>query len=311
MVLHILAIVGKLLLILLVIVAALIFCLLFTPVCYKADVKKDAEGFRADAVIYWLLHFVHAVFKYPGTDPDKKGFVEVYILGIPLLKVLRAVKDRKQKKRKKVALKSGREPYTGAKKKPTVPPGGLKTTGQEIPVEVVKRKKPNAFVRFSAKVHAFFSRLKKTLTKAENWIRFLTSDTFKDAKDVVLREGLPMLKHVLPKKISGFVAFGFEDPSVTGKILGLLGVFCGFIPEKLEIRPDFEEKKLEADVQIKGRIFLIVLLIHTVKIFMNKNFRKVLAKLLSGRKKEKAPDHKHKKKAGGQQDAGQAKAHAA
>ena len=64
-----------------------------------------------------------------------------------------------------------------------------------------------------------------------------------------------LLKFLRPKKLTGNLHFGFEDPSVTGKVLAVLGALYPFYGEHIRINPDFENEIFEGDVLVKGNIW--------------------------------------------------------
>ena len=67
-----------------------------------------------------------------------------------------------------------------------------------------------------------------------------------------------------------------------GQILAILAMFYPAMPkkmEKLEVYPDFKEKKLEADTEITGHIFLCVLLFQALKVILTKDVRDLYARI--------------------------------
>jgi hypothetical protein len=327
--LTILSALGIILLVILGIVVFLVLCLLFTPICYRGRVRKEGESLEAGASVYWLLHLVHARIVYR----EKKPSVEVYLLGIPVLRLKKWLDSRKRKKK----IKKTR--YQGAARKPSVPPGGTVsrenaaeersaagppgqetargtsgqetargTSGQETAKETSGQEaaaKPpgpdgagkaeraggpekKRFRLFSS-LASLPGRIGRGLKKAASLIagvcgkiregyRFLTSSTFKEAFRVIRTEGKIILKHVLPRKIRGYVRFGLADPAATGQALAALALFYPVLPRKLSIIPEFTEQTVEADVKIRGRIFLIVLLVHGLKIYRNRSVQKIIKK---------------------------------
>lgn len=73
--------------------------------------------------------------------------------------------------------------------------------------------------------------------------------------------------------ISG--VYGFDDPSVTGIVCGVISVINSAIPNSfINVEPLFEEELYDIRVKITGRIVLGVILIRTIKFIMNKEVRK-------------------------------------
>lgn len=99
-----------------------------------------------------------------------------------------------------------------------------------------------------------------------------------------------LLKKIRPRKIEGNVVFGTGDPASTGEIIGAAAVFYGLYPEKLQIVPDFEEKRLEGNLHVRGKLRLIHVLIIAFRLITDKNVRYSIKKIQS---KE---DVKHERK---------------
>ena len=76
---------------------------------------------------------------------------------------------------------------------------------------------------------------------------------FREALLHAKKEVLYFLKKAAPKKVTGTVRFGFNDPALTGETLGILGMIYGKLPKDLSIQPDFEQEILQGDVRMKGR----------------------------------------------------------
>lgn len=66
------------------------------------------------------------------------------------------------------------------------------------------------------------------------------------------KEVLYFPEKAAPKKVTGTVRFGFNDPALTGETLGILGMIYGKLPKDLSIQPDFEQEILQGDVRMKG-----------------------------------------------------------
>ena len=97
----------------------------------------------------------------------------------------------------------------------------------------------------------------------------------------VLRQVWYLLKKIKPSKIEGDVIFGTGDPASTGQIIGAVAAVYGFMPDKLHITPDFEEKRYEGNLHIKGKLRLIHMVVIAVKLIADRNFRYVLKKVLA------------------------------
>lgn len=276
LVLQILSTTGYVLLIILAVIALLIALVLFLPVVYSVKVKKK-DGFDAAGNVRWLFGAVWFSFSF-----DKGGLNwNLRIFGYPVGKKL-------QSKRKVVKAKKAE--YAPAKKQPTIKPGERVDESSGPSRTGINRLKENeafeekAKPSFTEKIRFTFKNICDKLKKAKE-----LKAVFDKAKPVLAK----LLKAVLPKKISGYIDFGFDDPATTGIFIGVISALCIPIPEGLKVTPYFNEKKFECDVKIAGRIFIIVLLINIVRLFKIPEIRKLLKDALPAKKGRK---NKYKKK---------------
>ncbi len=261
--LSILSTIGWVLLIILIVVAVLIALILFLPVVYRVKIRKT-EKLLALGSVRWLFGAVLLSYSFA----EEKFDWHLRVFGFPLDKHLKKKETEEAKKQK-----PKQEEYEPAKKQPTIQPA-KKEYGQIAKLsedEVFEEeRKPGLF----EKIRLTFAKIRDILGKAKEF-----KALFDRAKPVLFR----LLKHIFPKKIEGTVEFGLEDPASTGMFLGLVAALCLPIPKKLRIIPDFQEARLECDVKIAGRIFLIYLLIQAIRLLRMPEVKK----LLGGRKKRK------------------------
>lgn len=262
--LSILSVIGIVLLIILGIIVVLLCLLLFTPVTYKAHITKNGD-FKAEGGAGWLLNFVHAVFSFK----DMKLNWDVKIAGFS---IKNKITGKKKKKKKPKITKERKQPsiMPGEKAGKEVIKEAEKAAEAEIKIkqEEIKprwdifeeEEKPTFFMKIRYKIQSLHDKLKQALK-------------VKKAYDAVKDRLFKLIRHIIPKKIAGYIIYGFDDPSATGKSVALLSILYPVLPDKLEVSPCFEGAMLECDVTIKGRIFLIYVLVHGLKIYFNKEVK--------------------------------------
>ena len=123
--------------------------------------------------------------------------------------------------------------------------------------------------------------IKKIKTEVDFYKKLWDRQETKDALNNVFGQLLYLLKKIKPSKIEGDLVFGTGDPATTGQAIGAIAVLYGFFPEKLHITPDFEEKKYEGNIHVKGKLRLIHVVIIAVKLIADRNFRYVVKKVLA------------------------------
>lgn len=307
----VLKVIGHILLVILAVVLILLLLILFWPVCYDGSFRKHGDEIHAEGRLFWLFHVVHASGKFDRSEQKTEKEGDVRILGISLLK--RGKKKKGPDKAGSVSEKhgrpSGRKADGSARKKPVVEPGqwkympGRDADRTKVKPGIYRQKKPNAVERLTAKLAALIGRLKKAaasvkqkIGRLNDWLVYLFSDAFRQFLHQVIHHGGAVLRHILPDRVTGSVEFGTGDPASTGEVLGAVAACYAVFPKGLKIRPDFQEKKLEADVRAKGHFFLIVVLVHALFIVLRKEFRHLLRRIRSERSGSGKQDQKHQKK---------------
>ncbi len=97
---------------------------------------------------------------------------------------------------------------------------------------------------------------------------------------LIFRQVKKMIRHVLPTKAQGKVVFGFDDPALTGKVLSGLSILYAWYGDKLQITPVFDQKILEGEGSLRGRLRLGTMAALAVRVFFNKNFRRLIRRFL-------------------------------
>ena len=89
------------------------------------------------------------------------------------------------------------------------------------------------------------------------------------------REIKELVKYLTPKKVRGTFAFGTGDPSSTGLVTGLISLFPIAYQEGVLVTPDFEEKRLDADFFVKGRMRVIYFLRLFLRLYQDKELKRM------------------------------------
>ena len=302
--------IGKILLIILLVILALIALLLFFPFCYRATLKKEEGDGSLQAKLSWMFVLLQLRAEAAiGSDGVQRPEVDLRFFGIPILRLLR----RRREAQRTGGRGAGPRPaktggqregtYTGAKIRPSVVPRAERPA--EVDVEIYHRSKPSPFLRLGAKISAvigkikaFFSRCREIFTHIGEFLEFIRSEQFSRGVRVLKREGVLLLKHVKPRRVTGRLTFGFDDPSTTGKVLAALGIIFPVLPQKLVIEPVFEEERFTADIQIGGHFFGIILLVRALKVLLNRDVRALFRRFRSAGPRRTKDDTETMQKAG-------------
>ena len=110
----------------------------------------------------------------------------------------------------------------------------------------------------------------KILEKVKDIHYIVTNDENKLIFMKMLEKTKKIIVHVLPRKISGYFKFGFEDPSVTGQVLEILAVFYPLYKDDFKIIPMFYDEIVEADISFKGRLRILYAAYIGLLLWLNK-----------------------------------------
>ncbi len=98
----------------------------------------------------------------------------------------------------------------------------------------------------------------------------------KELVRLIKKELKELIKEITPVKYDVNVRYGCEEPYMTGRILGVLAVIYGVTGVQFNITPEFEQKVLEGDIYMKGRVRIYRLLLIALRIYKNNRFRQLV-----------------------------------
>ena len=122
--------------------------------------------------------------------------------------------------------------------------------------------------------HKFCDKINEITEKKDKISDFLTDETHKKAFLKLKNEAFHLLKKLKPKKIQGEITFGFEDLSLTGRLLAWISMIYPWIGEHTDITPDFEHRTLSGDLSIRGRLYVITPVVTAIRLILSKAVRR-------------------------------------
>ncbi len=128
------------------------------------------------------------------------------------------------------------------------------------------------------KLEAFFTKLRN---KKEAFLAFYHEEHNHKWFTAFWQRLKKLLLKILPKADKLYLHFGFDDPAMTGQVLGGLSILYPICGEKMELCPEFASEVLEGDVKFHGHLRLITLVIFAVKSFLNKQFFSIVKQFKS------------------------------
>lgn len=322
--LMILKILGILLLVVLGIILTVLLLVLFVPLRYQVDVTFDGKP-QAQVLVSWLLRLITVRVSYDGSVkalvkllwfklfnktvwPEEGSQIsdeseEIEEITIP---VERAENVREAKIEHKPQLSQNQtvkiesdekidrseKTVKGDKASDKIETESKKETDgviQKSKVDLVVDKIVNFAQTTMKKISETYAKICGKVEAGQekiDLIRTFLSDQ-ENQKTILLlwKQVKSLICHILPRKIRGRVRFGFDDPATTGQILTYVSPFYGLYAKTLKLEPVFDEKIADGELHIKGHIRVAVLLWIVIRVFLNKNFRKLLKKLMAMGKK--------------------------
>ena len=307
---------GVLLLVLLVLVLLIVCTVLFLPFCYRAQVLKEEEGFacvKASGRVSWLFGAVALTASYEEQKPEAQillfgASLETWKRRLKKIRRGEAsvprteenetenapeaektaeqkAPDQKEKQQKVTAQKEQpeQEQEPDAPKKSILERffGRIEYLPEKL-LNLVSRLLQTAFrllelpFRLLEKLEQKIQAGRRLKRKWESVKKFFRSKMFREALLHAKKEVLYFLKKAAPKKVTGTVRFGFDDPALTGETLGILGMIYGKLPKDLSIQPDFEQEILQGDVRMKGSFQAVTAAGIALRLFRDQNLRKTI-----------------------------------
>lgn len=146
----------------------------------------------------------------------------------------------------------------------------------EIPKKVARSIK-----QMQRSVRNVSGKIKQIKAQITKYIDFWDLDVTQTAKNHVWKELKYLIRHYRPRKISGQLLIGFEDPSVTGQVLGILCVLAVFGGNHLKVEGDFQQSVLKGNLEMRGHIRLCHIAKSAVILLTDKNVRRTIREFRS------------------------------
>ncbi len=139
------------------------------------------------------------------------------------------------------------------------------------------------------KAEAVFEKIKYTFSKICDKIKilsekaelaraFLENESHQSAFWKLAAELKKLLFRMKPKKLRGNLRFGFEDPSLTGRVQAGLSMLYPYL-EEVRFYPDFENQVLDGEVSVQGAARLWPMAAFVWNMVWNRDVRRTVLDL--------------------------------
>lgn len=312
----VLKIIGIVLLCILGLVLLILAALLFVPFRYEADISGDLQekALNGKAYVRWLLRIVS--FKTDILSPkDIRYTLRIFGIPFKRGSFGGGEEESNASETSEEAKEDAKDtakPETEAKPEAAAESASQETSEETVTFseeqgeaseedgtetseeqaaeesESEEEKKPGIRKRIKDKIDQLKARASSLLDSVKALFELLKRKKGLLAKYIRKKSTKRALKtawvnvkwlllHIAPKKYSGELSFGLKDPSLTGGICALISPVYVQIADKLQLYPDFEgELKVGGHGYMKGRIRLWGILIRALRVYRDKNIRKVI-----------------------------------
>lgn len=296
-VLNVIKTMGLVALIVVIVFAVIAACVMFVPIRYRTQGDIDEMAF--DVRLHWFLKII--MFRFSMKDGTSD--YALYLFGIRTKLLDKEAMDKRKRRREKRKAKKAARKHKSRKKK-------YQKEHDKYKEQFLKEHQGEESININTKSAAAssekeaFSGLSDDTTDQKSAAES-TEDTIlkgpKKAMDVAkkvvhilktIQEYHPIqmlwedikkfLYHARPRNVKGDILFGFDDPSMTGKILGAVSnLYFLYQYDDLHINGDFEaeEAYIRGTFDIKGYIQAVFGLIFMIRVIKKKQFRRFLKAL--------------------------------
>ncbi|MCI9423849.1 MAG: DUF2953 domain-containing protein [Dorea sp.] len=106
--------------------------------------------------------------------------------------------------------------------------------------------------KIGSTVEGLIQKVQGLLEKKDKIIEFLSDEIHQTAFMKARDEVLFLLRRLKPGTIQADIRYGFDDPSLTGKVLAGLSMCYPFLGDDVDIHPDFEKRVFNGQLKIAG-----------------------------------------------------------
>lgn len=251
----------------------MIIVILLVPVRYRLQGSRSPEKsvLTASGKISWLLSILAVTFSY-----DQEFSWRIRICGIPLRQKENQAEDNSEdlteeqlaqiaeleKELTEEAIETSKLDSQSDPRKNLQSDPVVKTSHNTEPElrlqaqDISTGKMPGTIRSISARIAGFKEKIHSLKEQADIWIAFIKSDEVKQLIATCKKQIRQILRHLIPTSLKVQGNYGFEDPSLTGKITGVICALPSKLQKNIHLQPHFQEACLDGEFVLKGRIRL-------------------------------------------------------
>lgn len=296
-ILQILAIMGIILLCILGFALLLVVVVLFVPVRYVAEGKRDTQETTLLIKATYLLHMLMVKYRYP-----EPGSMVVKLFGIKIFDSAKGAEADAEKEKTGIAEgqkaenlktnskhnaeeKNETEETSETEEKDSNGAGNVnKQAEREENTEkkTIADKIQYTFHKICDKIKDIIAKIRRILENVSYYREVLTKPENKKMYGRMKNRAIKVLKSIRPRVIRADLHIGTGQPDTTAYIYGIYGMVVpvfGKNSKYIRIMPDFENTVYEGTVFFKGKITLFSILVQAGKVLLDRQLYTFLKQL--------------------------------
>lgn len=293
-ILQILAVIGIVLLVLLALLILTVLAVLFVPIRYRASGEKEADRIEGVAAVSFLYPFLS--FKWQRAGNENRWALR--LLGIKLKSSRKADKEKPAEPEKtekgKVAepektdkgkaeetaqaaepVKEEKQPATPSVQNAEAEDAARQT--EKTGTQETDRGSSEKKARFT--ISGLCDKMEKIRDNVEYYKERLTAEENRLFLKRTKERIFAVLKSIKPKVLTACVVCGTGSPDTTGYVCAVYGMLYPVIEDRISFTADFEKKVLDGELSVKGKVRVVTLVRHGIKILLDKQLKVFLKEM--------------------------------
>ena len=288
-ILQILAVIGIVLLVLLALLILTVLAVLFVPIRYRASGEKEADRIEGVAAVSFLYPFLSFKWQRAGNE----NCWALRLLGIKLKSSRKADKGKvaepeKTDKGKAEETAQAAKPEKAAElvkeeKQPATPSvqnaeaEDAARQAEETGTQKTDRGSSEKKARFT--ISGLCDKMEKIRDNVEYYKERLTAEENRLFLKRTKERIFAVLKSIKPKVLTARVVCGTGSPDTTGYVCAVYGMLYPVIEDRISFTADFENKVLDGELSVKGKVRVATLVRHGIKILLDKQLKVFLKEM--------------------------------
>lgn len=299
-ILQILAVIGIVLLVLLALLILTVLAVLFVPIRYRASGEKEADRIEGVAAVSFLYPFLS--FKWQRAGNENRWALRllgIKLKGSPKVDKGKTTEPEKTEKGKVAEPKKtdkGKAEETAQAAKPEKAAEPVKEEKQPATPSVQNAEAEDAARqaeetgtqetdRVSSEKKARFTisglcdKMENIRDNVEYYKERLTAEENRLFLKRTKERIFAVLKSIKPKVLTARVVCGTGSPDTTGYVCAVYGMLYPVIEDRISFTADFENKVLDGELSVKGKVRVATLVRHGIKILLDKQLKVFLKEM--------------------------------